>query len=158
MNIFVLDSNPTKAAQFACDKHVVKMVLETAQILCTVRQVYKLDAPYRAFNPKHPCCIWAAESQGNYDWLLKHGLALCKEYTKRYKKIHRCQSIITFCKKNSAEIPFEKKQRTPFALAMPDHCQVEGNPVESYRNFYRQEKSRFAEWRHSPIPNWYNSD
>ena len=39
MNIFALAKSPEVSAQMACDKHVVKMILESAQMLCAVQRV-----------------------------------------------------------------------------------------------------------------------
>lgn len=69
MNIFALDQCPVKSAQLLNDKHVVKMCLESAQILCTVHRGFGLDAPYRPTHKRHPCMLWVAESHGNYIWL-----------------------------------------------------------------------------------------
>ena len=106
MNIFVTDSCPVQSAQNLPDKHIVKMPLETCQMLSIiysdwyygVGKLYKSDGtPYRtahgAFR-KHPCTIWAADSQYNLAWLIMHGLALCEEYTLRYHKVHTCQDVI----------------------------------------------------------------
>ena len=84
MNIFVLHEKPEIAATMACDKHVVKMILETAQMMCTVVASYGHETPYRATHAKHPCTIWAAQSRANWNWLVEHGMSLCDEYTKRY--------------------------------------------------------------------------
>ena len=75
MNIFVLDKNPIRAAKMACDKHVVKMILESAQMLCSVQP--EGTAPYKRSFYNHPCTKWVRESDANYDWLIEHGLALC---------------------------------------------------------------------------------
>jgi len=106
MNIFVTDSCPVQSAQNLPDKHIVKMPLETCQMLSIiysdwyygVGKLYKSDGtPYRtahgAFR-KHPCTIWAADNQYNLAWLIMHGLALCDEYTLRYHKVHTCQDVI----------------------------------------------------------------
>ena len=87
MNIFVVDYDPNKSAQDLCDKHVVKMILETAQMLCAAHPIG--TAPYKATHLKHPCTLWVARSIDNYEWLLTHGYALCREYTARYGKRHK---------------------------------------------------------------------
>ena len=76
MNIFVLDEHPYKAAKYHCDKHVVKMILESARMLCTVHRRYALWAPYKPVHQKHPCTLWVGESVQNYSWmiLLVHAL------------------------------------------------------------------------------------
>ena len=106
MNIFVTDHCPIQSARNLPDKHIVKMPLETCQMLAIiysdwyygVGKLYKKDGtPYRtqhgAFR-KHPCTIWAAEDKYNLAWLIEHGLALCFEYTARYDKVHTCQDVI----------------------------------------------------------------
>ena len=96
MNIFVLDECPIISAQMQCDKHVVKMPLETAQMLCSVWHRYGLGdkVPYREAHKNHPCTLWAGDSAENYEWLWHHGMELCFEYTRRYNKIHKCQQVI----------------------------------------------------------------
>ena len=106
MNIFVTDRCPIQSARNLPDKHIVKMPLETCQMLAIiysdwyygVGKLYKSDGtPYRtahgAFR-SHPCTIWAAENQYNLAWLIQHGLALCGEYTSRYGKVHTCQDVL----------------------------------------------------------------
>ena len=106
MNIFVTDQCPIQSARNLPDKHIVKMPLETCQMLSIIYsdwyygigQLHKLDGtPYRtahgAFR-KHPCTQWAAESYWNLSWLISHGMALCDEYTARYNKVHACQPAI----------------------------------------------------------------
>ena len=106
MNIFVTNDCPVQSARNLPDKHIVKMPLETCQMLAIiysdwyygVGKLYKQDGtPYRtahgAFR-SHPCTIWAAANQYNLAWLIMHGLALCNEYTARYDKVHTCQDVI----------------------------------------------------------------
>ena len=106
MNIFVTNDCPVQSARNLPDKHIVKMPLETCQMLAIiysdwyygVGKLYKHDGtPYRtahgAFR-SHPCTIWAAANQYNLAWLIMHGLALCNEYTARYDKVHTCQDVI----------------------------------------------------------------
>lgn len=91
MNIFVLDYCPVKSAQMQCDRHVVKMPLETAQLLCSA---YPNDnAPYKRTHYNHPCSIWARKSENNYLWPIEHGLALCLEYNFRYGKNHKSREV-----------------------------------------------------------------
>ena len=106
MNIFVTNQCPIQSARNLPDKHIVKMPLETCQMLSIiysdwyygVGKLYKSDGtPYRtahgAFR-KHPCTQWAAESYWNLSWLISHGMALCDEYTARFHKHHACQPAI----------------------------------------------------------------
>ena len=106
MNIFVTDSCPVQSARNLPDKHIVKMPLETCQMLAIiysdwyygVGKLYKQDGtPYRtqhgAFR-NHPCTQWAAANQNNLAWLILHGVALCDEYYQRYYKVHTCYDVI----------------------------------------------------------------
>ena len=80
MNIFVVDEDPEVAARQLCDKHVVKMILESAQMLCTVAHEHGFVAPYKKAHPKHPCTLWAGKSPENWSWLIAHGLAMPEQY------------------------------------------------------------------------------
>jgi len=143
MNIFVLDNDPVVAAQMQCDKHVVKMCLESAQMLSTVA-----GGPYKPTHAKHPCTVWAGKTLGNFRWLKLHGLALCDEYSYRYGKQHKCRDIIA----NIQEPLFNDAVLTPFALAMPiEHKQEDA--VKAYRSYY---KSKQIDMRYTkrPQPEW----
>ena len=96
MNIFVLDECPVISAQMQCDKHVVKMPLETAQMLCSVFHRHGLGdkVPYKEAHRNHPCTLWAGDSADNFIWLWKHGMELCFEYTRRYNKIHNVSKLL----------------------------------------------------------------
>ncbi len=153
MNIFVLDKNPQNAAIMMCDKHVVKMIVETAQMLCTVARDNGHDAPYRSTHKNHPCTLWAAESASNWRWLVDHGLALCREYTARYGKIHKTQQVMEWARDNRVG-PSKDKGLTPFRLAMPPEYK-QADPVQSYRNYYMGEKARFAKWKLG-APTWWS--
>ena len=104
MNIFYLDENPVIASQYHLDKHIVKMPLETAQILCTIHWTKGKEAPYKPTHLKHPCTLWVGESIKNYDWVCELGIALCKEYTYRYGKVHKCEEIINWCIINKPDL------------------------------------------------------
>ncbi len=155
MNIFVLNKNPRKAARMLCDKHVVKMILESAQMLCTAHLMTGTQPkkiPYKATHKNHPCTKWTRESLGNYKWLVKHALELCKEYKRRYKKIHKCQEIIKWCAKNMPNI--KKKKQTEFVQAMPNKYKVKGNAVKAYQAYYVGEKLRFCKWKIEKRGEW----
>ena len=94
MNIFATFGCPRKSAAYLDDKRVVKMVLESAQILSTVRYKWGYEPIYKPTHINHPCVKWAAEGILNHYWLFEHFVALCEEYTKRYKKIHKCQQYM----------------------------------------------------------------
>jgi hypothetical protein len=156
MNIFLLDTDTRKCAQYHCDKHVVKMILETAQLLCGVHHMTDQvtdQVPYKLSHKNHPCAIWSRESLSNYLYLCDLGLELCREYTCRYGKRHKSQDVIEWCIVNKPNIV--DKGFTEPARAMPDEYKVD-SIVESYRNYYIGEKSKIAVWKNREIPEWFN--
>jgi len=157
MNIFILDNDVKKCAQYHVNKHVVKMILETAQLLCGVHHVLPEptpDVPYKLSHKNHPCAIWTRESLSNYIYLCELGLELCNEYTYRYGKRHKSLDVILWCIINRPNIP--DKGFTQPAKAMPDEYKVD-DVVESYRNYYCGAKNGFANWKMRDIPHWYKS-
>ena len=151
MNIFVLDESPVVAAKYACDKHVVKMILESAQMLCSIHP--QGDAPYRRSFYNHPCTKWVRESSSNYDWLIEHAYALCDEYTRRYGKVHKTEAVIEWCDNNRPEFPNVEMTKQPTCI--PDYCKTE-SVVDSYRNYYINEKAYFAKWKDGNVPFWFS--
>ena len=159
MNIFFLDNDIKKCAQYHCDKHVVKMILETAQLLCGVHHMTPQVAPqvtpqvpYKLSHKNHPCAIWARESLTNYLVLCELGLELCLEYTYRYGKRHKSQDVIEWCVTNKPSIQDIGYTEPP--KAMPDEYKVD-SVVESYRNYYRGAKASFAVWKNREKPFWF---
>lgn len=156
MNIFVLDEDPAIAARMACDKHVVKMVLETAQILSTVCHKYGQDVGYKPTHQNHPCVLWAGETRDNFLWTLSHGLALACEYTRRYACRHKSEAVLSNVFWTRLHLPLEGPL-SPFMQVMPPQYRG-SNAVEAYRAFYIGEKSRFAKWEKGrDAPEWYTS-
>ena len=152
MNIFVLDKDIKHCAEYHCDQHVVKMILESVQMLCTTLNKRGLDTPYKSTHTKHPCVLWLDESYSNFLWLKQLALALNAEYKFRYEKNVDHASI-----KVLGEIEhyqYEDIGLTEFAQAMPDEYKVPGDPVEAYRAFYREDKKRFAKWTKREAPFW----
>ena len=150
MNIFYLDESPVVAAKVQYNKHVVKMILESAQMLCAIHP--QGDAPYRRAYYNHPCTVWTRESKDNYSWLINHAYALCEEYTRRYSRQHKSEEVIRWCDKNQLDLP--ETGLTPHTTCMPDKYKVDC-PVQSYRNYYNGEKASFAKWKNSPTPDWF---
>jgi hypothetical protein len=154
MNIFVLSHDTKESAQWHLDKHIVKMPLESAQMLCTALHLSGgQNIPYKPAHIKHPCTLWTHQSKYNFLWLCELGLALCDEYTYRYGKEHKCREVIMFCKSNCdliSDVP-----RTDFAQAMPDEYK-NPNAIEAYREYYRKAKSHIAVWSKRDIPYWYS--
>ena len=144
MNIFYLDKCPIKAAQLQYNKHVVKMILESAQMLCTAHHVYcnPDDVPYKQAHLNHPSTIWVRESDEHYDWLYNHMLALGREYTKRYNKEHlsitKCTQPL-FC--SPLGIPYKKLVQPP--QCMPDEYKDKCS-IQAYWNYYIGEKHTVA--------------
>jgi len=153
VNIFVLDSDIQKCAEYHADQHVIKMILESAQMLCTVLNHHGIQTPYRSTHAKHPCTIWAGESLSNWRWLRDLTLALNTEYQYRYEKDidHKSARVVM----NLPEPPIKNIGLTPFAQTMPDEFKVDGDAVQAYRNFYIGDKSRFAKWTKREAPTWF---
>ena len=181
MNIFILSQDPVTAAQMQCNKHVPKMVVESAQMLSTTHRIldgveyrapsksgkrmvkhWKLDDPtmekwlYKAVHVKHPCTIWSGQSILNYAWHYKHFKALCDEYTYRYGKQHKtARDLLYYLSKTPKNIPIV--DQTPFPLAMKSNpeCMFE-DAVKAYQAFYQTKQHRFKmEWTGRPVPDWF---
>lgn len=152
MNIFALDYDPRQAARWHCDAHVVKMVLETAQLLCTAHHLTGGTAPYRPTHAHHPCSVWARASRANYLWLGELGLELSREYTSRYGKNHSCEKLPEHLSKNVPPLP--DRSRTPFAQAMPVEHRGD-DPVEAYRRYYQTKRGgKLGKWKRNR-PEWW---
>ena len=147
MNIFILDKSPVMAARMLCDKHVVNQPRETCQML---RSLWR-----KASHHWHPCTVWTRTSRENYEWHLKHGIAMCEEYTFRYDRVHACQEEIEYYKELiMLEDPgFPEAGLTPFHRAVAD-CDT-GKAVSSYRLYYKEHKRRFAKWKRRKPPHWW---
>jgi len=140
MNIFYLDKCPVKAAQVQYNKHVVKMILESAQMLCTAHHHYGNgdNVPYKKAHYNHPSTVWVRDNCENYAWLYRHMIALGEEYTKRYGKTHLS---ITKCKeplsKTPPDMPWLGFTQPP--QAMPDEYKDKCS-IKAYWNYYIGEK------------------
>jgi hypothetical protein len=156
MNIFVLDTDVKKCAQYHLDKHCVKMILESTQLLnnALIANDSAYIPVYKQTHKNHPASLWASGSLQNFEWLNDLALALCVEYTYRYGKRHKCESIIHDLKLSSSRIKIPSKGLTPFAKCMPDHFKVD-DAVESYRNYYRGDKAYIAKWTKRSQPDWW---
>lgn len=175
VNIFYIHTDPIIAAQQMVDRHVVKMILETAQLLSTAHRV--LDGRmvvvpnengrkmkrwvlsddretklYVATHINHPSAIWCRETSANYQWLYWHFVALLDEYTHRYGKIHKCDSM----KNVLSELPKSIKhsgftQPTP---AMDEQYVVPGDSIASYMKYYKYGKKHLHAWTKRSPPEW----
>ena len=148
MNIFFLDKHPVIAAQMQCNKHVVKMVLETAQMLSTAARAKGHDAGYKSAYPKHPMTLWVSQSADNFRWAWLHGMSLAKEYTNRYDRIHKSQEILEQLENYATG---DEAHITEPPQCMPDEYKTK-NYVEAYRNYYVGDKKRFAKYTNRKIP------
>jgi hypothetical protein len=158
MNIFAIEGDTetgeidwVKSAQSQDNLRVVKMILESCQILSTVLNEQGLDAPYRSFNPKHPSCLWAAESAANFMNLALHCEAMICEYRERFGKTHKCAAVLNKIVAMFDVDLFPTTKCTPLRLAMPDEFRSD-NPIVSYRKFYAS-KPRLR-YPVDKIPSW----
>lgn len=158
MNIFVFNADPVLAARDHCDRHVVKMTLEAAQMISTVQREFgghDLDerGAYRSTHRSHPCTLWASASSENYRWLHRYGTALAFFYEKRFFRSHASSRVLEAFHDPPPGIP--QGRLTPFAQAMPE--QYRGpDAVHAYRRYFAAEKRHLATWRDGP-PTWWVS-
>jgi hypothetical protein len=147
-----VDRNPEVAARELNDKHVIKLILEGCQLMTTVLHRYG-EGYYCTYKPthhNHPCTRWAGDSKQNFMWLWFHTKELCKEYTRRYGKVHKSEQYL------AEYMPPESMPDiglTPFAQAMPDQYKHE-DAVIAYRNYYHGEKASFSTWK-TQKPHWW---
>ena len=177
MNIFAVHDDPIVSACALCDKHIPKMIVETAQLLSTAKRLldgtltagksatgrnvkrWQLSDPeleaviYQAGYVDHPSAIWCRSTDANYWWLQTHGLAMCQEYTRRYGKTHKTQAVMEALGRKPDNIRIGTLET--FAVAMPDEFKLPDS-VEAYRNYYIKAKSRFAYWKDQhTVPYWF---
>ena len=148
MNIFFLHKHPVIAAQMQCDKHVVKMVLETAQMLSTAVRSQGHDVGYKSAYPKHPMTLWVSQNADNFRWAWLHGMSLAKEYTNRYDKIHKSQEILEQLENYATG---DEAHITEPPQCMPDQYKT-NDYVTAYRNYYVGDKKRFAKYKNGKTP------
>lgn len=155
MNIFVLSETPKIAAQYHCDKHVVKMILESATMLSAshyhANPNVSNDLLFKYGWKNHPCTVWARQSISNYLWLAEMAFELCSEYTTRYKKVHKTFYTIKWLLSNIPQLP--NLGLTSFAQAMPEQYKA-SDAVAAYRSYYIHEKAYFAKWK-TEAPEWW---
>ena len=177
MNIFYLDNDPTTCAQMHNDKHVVKMILEYAQLLSTAHRILdgteftgvsktgrkqtrfvlsdsRESVLYSSTHANHPSAIWVRKSYENYEWLYQLFLAVLKEYTHRYGKLHACEKLVDVLRTPPTNIPKGVGFTEP-TPAMPDEVKIVGSSLASYKNYYIKNKAHLASWKKRNIPEWY---
>jgi hypothetical protein len=178
MNIFYLHEDTKQCAVQHLDKHVVKMILEYAQLLSTAHRLldgyeyegksisgrkamrWKLedereDNLYMASHMKHPSGIWCRENLSNYHWLYNLWRDLMREYTFRYGKHHVTEKLIEHLQFPPTKI--SHGEMTPMPQCMPDQYKVAGDSIQAYHTYYINDKQPFAVWTNRPIPEWYVS-
>lgn len=161
MNIFWLDEDMQKCAEYHCDKHVVKMLLESVQVLCTALHLAGVnDVPYKPTHAKHPCTIWAGMCTGNFKKLTLLATKLSNEYTHRFGKVHKSslalEEIFKLTNMNT-ELPFEDHVESRPPLAMPDELKdPSGDVVGCYREYYRYKLAEGMDmrWTNRDRPEW----
>lgn len=159
MNIFYLDRDPKVAAEMHCDKHVIKMILESAQMLSSAHRFLDGDqyadkvALYKMSHKNHPSNLWVRSSDDHYKWLFNLMLSQMEEYTYRYDKHHATERLIEplrllplLIKENGFVDP---------PMCMPEYCKS-NDTVLSYQNYYITEKSDFATWKRRARPKWFS--
>jgi hypothetical protein len=166
--------NQIKCARWHCDKHVVKMILETTQLLYTAHWYVAISkgtlptfktAPTHSReprmhgylpvnNPSHPSALWARQSAEHYEWLSIFGLALCNEYRHRFSnKKHSCENHLRWLYQNLPPGLERNGFRDP-PLAMPDEYKVSKNAVVSYRTYYKKGKTAILKYSGRHRPHW----
>jgi hypothetical protein len=149
MNLFAVHRDPRDSARALADRHVVKMTLETAQMLSAALHRYDAapEGAYRATHKNHPCTRWVGDSRCNYRWAVEHGRALAAEYERRFSKQHKSLRVIDLCADHAEAIP--EGHLTPFALAMPDEFKVRC-PHASYRDYLRDKYRAWTDAGRAP--------
>lgn len=137
MNIFYLHEDPILAAKQLCDRHICKMQIESAQMLCTAHWESGSSAPYKRAHKNHPSTKWTRESLDHYRWLVLHGIEICNQFTIRYNKRHKTQDILEWLKVNEPNIPRIGFKEPP--QCMPDEYK-RPDTVEAYKVFYVLDK------------------
>jgi hypothetical protein len=158
------------------DKHVVKMILESAQLLSTAHRI--LDGQeiegktqtgrkakrwilpdaregiiYTATHINHPSAVWCRTSVQNYDWLVDHMFALMREYTHRYGKTHKCYGEISYMLQSPPK-NLKDWDWTPMPSCMADEYIISDDPIINYRNYYREGKKNLHKWTNRIQPEW----
>ena len=160
MNIFFLDKDINLCAKYHCDAHVVKMILEYAQLLCTAHRLIdnnEDETLYKATHKNHPCAVWVRQSSSNYEYLYNLFINLCNEYTIRYNKTHatdlRLRETLKHAPKN-----IMNGELTELPLCMPEEYKQE-DVVNSYRAYYIQEKANKMKFNYTNAdkPYWINN-
>ncbi len=175
MNIFFLDEQPNRSASNMADRHVIKMILESAQMLSTAHRIldgreylevknnrqikrWRLDDTekealfYKATHVNHPSAVWSRENSANYKWLYRHYFHLLREYTLRYNKFHKCSELLLPLFDAPKNIVHSDHISIP-PCAMDDEFKLVIHPtsmndvVANYRNYYLHGKRHLHTWK-----------
>lgn len=170
MNIFALHEDPRIAAQFNCDKHISKIILEIAQMLANCFDEETLqDAPktqkgtvrkHSYYN--HPVSIWMRETISNYIWSIEHAFGLEEErHYRGFTTPHFSIDFIRWASNNLDRSVVKYGDLTDFAVAIAQdkHCRTitnfnSLNSIEKYRLYYIHDKP-FATWTKRETPHWF---
>ena len=178
MNIFYLDKDPVQAAIWAVDRHCVKMILESAQLLSTAHRVLdgveiegksktgrkarrwvlndaREDVLYSATHINHPSAVWCRHSVQNYEWLVEHFFALMMEYNYRYDKQHKCYGELSYMLQSPPK-NLENYDWTEMPSCMAEEYIISDDPIINYRNYYKIGKSNLHSWKNRQPPEWIN--
>jgi len=174
MNIFYISDDPVQAAQWMVDRHVVKMILESAQLLSTAhrlldgeeivitqprkKKIWRLpDAResvlYSATHINHPSAVWCRQSVENYNWLVDHFFALMAEYTHRYEKEHKCFGELSYMLQSPPK-NLKDWDWTDMPSCMDDSYKIGNDPLQNYRNYYKVGKEKLHKWTNREAPPW----
>ena len=158
MNVFYLDRDPIQSAKYHCDKHVVKMIVEYAQILSTAHRHLDGDERadklglYKSTHNNHPVNVWVRQSHHNYQYVLDMLEQLLKEYTIRYGKTHKTQALLNSLRRYPANLAF--KAFTEPSQCVADDCKAQVT-VAAYRKYYNIHKKHMAKWKNGNVPHWF---
>lgn len=175
INIFYISTSPQQAAEWMVDRHVVKMILETAQLLSTAHRV--LDGEeilgksktgrsvkryilhderdtimYQATHINHPSAIWTRTAVENYLWLVEHFYALLDEYKYRYQKTHKCTDLAYHLQSPPQNL--REFDQTEMPCAMDVKYIIAKDPVVNYQNYYRHGKFHLHSYTRRQAPPW----
>jgi hypothetical protein len=158
MNIFYLDKRTYNCAKDHCDKHVVKMILEYAQLLSTAHRIMDgdegKDGMYKATHKNHPSAVWVRRNRCHYRYVYNLLRYLCGEYTIRYGKTHKTAQLLPLLLNCPKALETELWDFWEPPQCMPDDYKSD-DTVKAYRKYYQTDKAYMAVWKYSPTPSWF---
>ena len=158
MNIFIFSEDIEENVKSHCDKHCVKMIVEYAQLLSTAHHLKEssvdLSKIYKPTHKNHPSTLWTISSEGNYNYLYNLFIALSKEYSRRYKRVHKTFATLG----DILKVPpkgLRSSTRSSFAIVVSNNQDTSKGAVEAYREYFVKEKRHIATWKYSEVPKWF---